>query len=59
MTRRGCSNCAMWNRFEEPGRMGMADNGQCRRHAPRPSFEGRRPDWPETSSFDWCGEHRA
>lgn len=57
-----CSNCRFW---KDPGR---DDYGQCRRHAPRPTFEQlvmddqeQRPNlfaiFPKTGSEDWCGDY--
>jgi hypothetical protein len=48
-----CAGCAFWRKLRE-------NEGVCCRHAPKPS---NRPEdvahWPQTHSWQWCGEGAA
>lgn len=57
-----CKNCRFW---ENPGPDAVGW-GTCRRYPPiKLEFEefdeggtARVGQWPDTSEFDWCGEHK-
>lgn len=54
MTERTCATCRWWDDKGE-------DQGECRRHAPRPRMVNSLPEawqnWAWTCGQDWCGEH--
>jgi len=54
---RTCKTCRWW--------YAMANKGECRRFPPRPTLTQMpnqhdefvvMPEWPRTTSHDWCGE---
>ena len=47
-----CETCRWWRQ-----NFGGSRQGQCRRHAPRPSMYSDSWDWPTTDGEHWCGEH--
>jgi hypothetical protein len=56
-----CEGCYYW---AADGSLGDAGEGECRKHAPRPTlrrFEDEdgnvdmSPDWPVTYGYEWCG----
>ncbi len=47
-----CEDCPFWQPFKKRG---AADEGRCRRHAPKPGL--CEWDWPVTAAGDDCGEH--
>jgi hypothetical protein len=57
-----CAGCYFWAADGAPA---DAAEGECRKHAPRPSYrrfedeDGRvdmSPDWGITFGYEWCGE---
>ena len=56
MTRR-CDCCEWWQRS------GEEDFGECKKEPPKTFPSPGEDDWislyPETFSFDWCGQHQA
>jgi len=65
-----CFDCRFWDagRLLEPEDAG-SQQGDCRRHAPRPYFrrwakddepidadQTVQPSWPQTFCDEWCGE---
>jgi hypothetical protein len=60
-----CEGCYYW---AADGALGDAGEGECRKHAPRPSYRrfededgnvDMSPDWPVTYAYIWCGDWKA
>lgn len=47
-----CNNCPFWNKTHVVGKTGF---GRCQRESPR--TYRMVPDWADTKSTDWCGQH--